>query len=173
MLDPTTRRRFLICALAFSGLFAGYGPSVLEPAKAFAQGAAQVDPATRRAMVRMARLLYPHDAISDAVYAEVLDNALTAVATGPAFAGAVRQAEQALNMQVSGNWADLPEQSQIAAMKAIEGRDFFIAIQMAVQSGIYNHPAVWAHLGYEGPSYEKGGYLNRGAGVIDWLPRGQ
>jgi hypothetical protein len=25
-------------------------------------------------------------------------------------------------------------------------------------------------LGYEGPSFERGGYLNRGAGDIDWLP---
>ena len=58
-------------------------------------------------------------------------------------------------------------------MKAIEQRDFFVAIQMSVQTAFYNHPAVWAHLGYEGPSFDKGGYLNRGAGVIDWLPRGQ
>jgi hypothetical protein len=25
-------------------------------------------------------------------------------------------------------------------------------------------------LGYEGPSFARGGYINRGAGEIDWLP---
>ena len=173
MLDSTTTRRFLISSIAFCGLVTALGPSVLGIAKAFAQGNAQLDESTRRAMVRMARLLYPHDAIPDAVYVEVLDKALMAVATGPAFAGALRAAEEALDAQVQGNWIARDEMAQITAMKAVEQRDFFITIQMAVQSNFYNHPAVWAHLGYEGPSFEKGGYINRGAGEIDWLPGGQ
>src|SRR5262249_29222134 len=117
--------------------------------------------------------LYPHDAIPDAVYAEVLDKAVAAVATGPAFAAALRATERALNAQASGDWMALSEERQIAAMKTIEQTEAFVAIQMAVQTGFYNHPAVWAHLGYEGPSFEKGGYIGRGAGVIDWLPGGQ
>jgi hypothetical protein len=173
MLDPITKRRFIIGAIAFSGLFTEFGSPVLHIAKALAQGGAQFDERMRRTMVRMARLLYPHAAISDAVYAEVLDNALTAVSTVPAFAGMLRRAEQALDALQLGNWIDLDEEPQIAAMKAIETMDFFIAIQMAVRTNFYNHSAVWAHLGYEGPSFEKGGYLNRGAGVIDWLPGGQ
>jgi hypothetical protein len=49
----------------------------------------------------------------------------------------------------------------------------FAAIQAAVQTRLYNHPAVWARLGYEGPSYDKGGYIGRGAGRVDWLPEGR
>ena len=173
MLDPVSRRSFLTTAIVFSALLDKFGLSVLQIAKAFAQSSAQVDPTTRRGMLRMARLLYPHDAIPDAVYAEVLDKALGAVATGSAFANALRAGEQALNAQARGHWIDLSEPAQIAAMKAIEQRDFFVAIQMSVQTAFYNHPAVWAHLGYDGPSFDKGGYLNHGAGVIDWLPRGQ
>ncbi len=140
MLDPVTRRRFLIIAIVSSGLVSEFGPFVLGIAKAFAQGGAQLDQGTRAAMVRMARLLYPHDAISDAVYTEVLDKALTAVATGPAFANALRAAEQALSAQASGNWTDLNEERQIAAMKAIEKTEVFVTIQMAVQTNLYNHP---------------------------------
>ena len=35
--------------------------------------------------------------------------------------------------------------------------------------GIYNNPDVWKVLGYEGPSAEQGGYINRGFSDIDWL----
>jgi hypothetical protein len=34
---------------------------------------------------------------------------------------------------------------------------------------LYNQPAVWSLLGYEGSSYEKGGYLNRGFDDVNWL----
>ncbi len=50
---------------------------------------------------------------------------------------------------------------------------FFAAIQWAVKIRVYNHPAIWELLDYEGPSFEQGGYLNRGAGEIDWLPEAE
>ena len=31
-------------------------------------------------------------------------------------------------------------------------------------------PEVWSLLGYEGPSFEHGGYLRRGFDDLDWLP---
>jgi len=37
---------------------------------------------------------------------------------------------------------------------------------------LYNQHDVWTKLGYEGPSWEKGGYLERGFNDIDWLPEG-
>jgi hypothetical protein len=30
---------------------------------------------------------------------------------------------------------------------------------------------VWELVGYEGPSYDRGGYLHRGFDDLDWLPR--
>jgi len=121
-------------------------------------------------MVRMARLLYPHDAISDAVYEEAFDQALTAVANDDAFADTLRVAEEALNTQQEANFVDLDEAAQLAALKATEQTEFFATIQSAIRAQLYYHPAVWQLVGYEGPSYQQGGYLNRGAGEIDWLP---
>jgi hypothetical protein len=37
--------------------------------------------------------------------------------------------------------------------------------------GPYNLPAVWKKLGYQGSSWQFGGYLNRGFGDIAWLPK--
>jgi len=36
---------------------------------------------------------------------------------------------------------------------------------------LYDDREVWNLLGYEGPSYDKGGYLNRGFDDLDWLPK--
>lgn len=169
MLDPVIRRRFLITIIAFSGFVPQATPSILGIAKAFAQAGARLDAVTRRSMIRMARLLYPHAAIPDSIYMEALDQALSSISANPTFADTLRAAERALNAQ-QANWIDRDEASQIAAMKAIERTDAFVAIQLAVQVNFYNHPAVWRHIGYEGPSSEKGGYIGRGAGVVDWLP---
>jgi hypothetical protein len=36
---------------------------------------------------------------------------------------------------------------------------------------LYDSAEVWDLLGYEGPSFDKGGYLHRGFDDLDWLPR--
>ena len=36
-------------------------------------------------------------------------------------------------------------------------------------TGIYGNPEVWPLFGYEGPSADKGGYIDRGFDDIDWL----
>jgi hypothetical protein len=172
MLDSeTSRRKFLIGVIAFTGLAGcAQGPSAGRLSNAFAQPSDQLDQSARDATVRMARLLYPHDAVSDDVYAEVLDQVLTSVANDDAFTEAINAAEETLNAQQAANFIDLDEEAQIVALQAIEQMDFFTTIQAAVRSRLYYHPAVWELLGYEGPSYQQGGYLNRGAGEINWLP---
>ncbi len=35
---------------------------------------------------------------------------------------------------------------------------------------LYDDKEVWEILGYEGASYDKGGYLHRGFDDLDWLP---
>ena len=35
---------------------------------------------------------------------------------------------------------------------------------------IYSDLRTWQLVGYEGPSFDQGGYLNRGFDDLDWLP---
>ena len=162
------RRRFLVAAITLVGAGTGaFGPQGLRVSRAWAQGAA-LGSSTKEAMVRMARLLFPHNAIGDDVYADVLDQALASTAADASFAETLRRAEVALGGQGRA-FVELDEASQLAALRAIERTAFFNAIHVTVRSRFYNHPAVWKHLGYGGPSYAQGGYLNRGAGEVDWL----
>jgi len=104
------------------------------------------------------------------VYLDVLNLAMSMTASDGSFAALLDVAVDSLNASQSGDFADLDEASQIAALQSVESQPFFAAIQMNVGVTFYYHPAVWALLGYEGPSFDKGGYLHRGSGDIDWLP---
>lgn len=169
--NKTTRRRFLVAAMTFSACASGtLGPSMLRISSAWAESNGKIDDETLSAMVRMARLLFPHDAMTDEFYGDVLDNALSSTVSDQSFAVALNAAEQALNDARPGDWADLDESEQIAAMKEVQGEGFFAAIVGSVRAGIYLNPAFWEHIGYPGSSKEFGGYVNRGSDDIDWLP---
>ena len=124
-------------------------------------------------MVRMARLLYPHDALSDGVYAEILGDALSSTAANDSIAVLLDDVGAALDSQTGDDFVMADEATQIAAMRAIEDGSAFTAIQAAVRTGVYQHPACWDAIGYGGPSFQDGGYLHRGVGEIDWLPEGE
>ena len=164
------KRRFLVACVALSGLAATpVGPAVFRAGRAWAQAGGALDPAVGEAMVRMARLLYPHDAVADEVYGEVLDRVLASTANDRALRDYLTQAHAALDGYQPADFMDLDEEAQISVMQAVEDTDYFRAIQGAVRSNLYRHPRVWEHLGYDGPSWAQGGFLNRGAGDIDWL----
>ena len=82
------RRRFVVAIMALSGAAGtALNPQLSLFSRAWAESTGAPDRDVLAAMVRMARLLYPHDALSDDVYAGVLDRALSETAAGAAFAG--------------------------------------------------------------------------------------
>ena len=159
----TTRRRFLLAALAFSTA-AVSGTSWLRGAAAWANS---TDDTT---LARSGRLLFPHDGLSDDVYAEVMGNVLTALAANPTTDNLLAAAERALDAQQDTAWIDRNETEQIAAIENIQGEAFFAAIVSTVRGALYYNPAVWSHIDYPGSSKEHGGYKFRGFDDIDWLP---
>ncbi len=165
--QKATRRRILVATIAYSGLIStGMGVALLRASSAWAQAAnGNVDELTR-----MARLLFPHDGIADAVYAKVIDSILSDAANDAAMTDMLKQAVAALNAAQNGDWFDIVADDQIKAMKAVANEPFFAAIQSGVRARFYNHPKVWEHIGYPGSSVEYGGYVDRGFDDIDWLP---
>ena len=62
--------------------------------------------------------------------------------------------------------SDLDE--RLTALKSINSQQFRAFVTNPAL-GVYNLPLVWRTVGYEGPSYEEGGYLNRGFNDLGWL----
>ncbi len=155
-----TRRRFLTTiGHASLGLWAGTS----SPHGAFAQTLAGLEPDTLvlRTLTRMARLIYPHDKLSDAVYTTIVGDLLEV----PQNASVLRTGVASL-----GNFLDLDEARQIATLEQIEDGPFFNAVKTPVMWAIYNAADLWALIDYPGPSFQFGGYIDGGFDDIDWLP---
>jgi hypothetical protein len=55
-------------------------------------------------------------------------------------------------------------------LASIEGKPFFELVRSTAVVEVYSDQRTWELLGYEGPSFDKGGYLERGFNDLDWLP---
>jgi hypothetical protein len=117
--------------------------------------AAALRPETTEVVIRAARELYPHDALPDDVYRRVADKLAEAAAADP---------EQA--KLIEDGAADLGDRD----VAAIEGSPFFELVRSTAVVEVYSDERTWELLGYEGPSFDKGGYLERGFNDLDWLP---
>ncbi|CAJ0713099.1 hypothetical protein LMG6871_00652 [Ralstonia edaphis] len=130
--------------------------------------------ATGRTLVRMARDIYPHDKLADKFYVE-------AVAPYDAAAGkdstvktllinGVHDLDQRARQRYGAPYIQVKtENERVALLKDIESTPFFKKVQGDLVTGLYNNKKLWPLFGYEGSSWQKGGYLHRGFDDIDWL----
>src|SRR5713101_6028297 len=171
-----TRRRFLqttgVTAIGVGALSAG--TVLIDPRGAWAMTLTTLTPETARDLVQMARDLYPHDRLAESFYAKAIEPYDAQAAKDPALRDLLTNGAGELDKQEAARgakiYADLPnEADRVAILKAISGTPFFAKLRGDMISALYNQPEVWAKLGYEGPSAQKGGYLHRGFNDIDWL----
>ncbi len=158
----TTRRRVLLgsasAMMAASSLGGASLAYTLDPGK---------DDASRALLERVVRVAFPHTNFPDSAYQRTVDTILTAAEGTPAqklsFAATLHDLDQA-------GFAGLDDAAALAHLKTIEETPFFILTRSTTVVTLYDDPEVWAVLGYEGPSFEQGGYLSRGFNDLDWLP---
>jgi hypothetical protein len=52
----------------------------------------------------------------------------------------------------------------------MEATEFFNKVRGSEIVSLYNNQAVWKVIGYQGASYQIGGYLHHGFNDLKWLP---
>ena len=124
----------------------------------------------KQTLLRIARQLYPHDALQDNVYAECLTYIFRSAIDDPVLAETLRSGLDSLDIAVVDEWLAANPDVQVTALRDVESSAFFKTMQNAVRTSLYVHPAVWKLIGYEGSSVEYGGYIDRGFDDIGWLP---
>lgn len=146
------------------------GPiALLAPTRTWALELSALDEPTARVLLRLARHLHPHDRMEDAVYAMVV-KALDEEAASAGVKQLLGAGVAALDSAAGGSFLAQNEERQVAAVKAIEGTLFFEKVRDTCVTSLYNNPLAWAHFGYEGASWQKGGYIDRGFEDLRWLP---
>ena len=112
--------------------------------------------------------MYPHDALPDDVYARVGQKLAEAAREDSGVARLMEDGVSALNGGLP--FVELSADDQLKKLQEIAGSDFFELVRSTAVVEVYSDQRTWQLVGYEGPSFEKGGYINRGFNDLDWLP---
>ncbi|MEM6577873.1 MAG: hypothetical protein AAF678_05230, partial [Pseudomonadota bacterium] len=118
-------------------------------------------------LVRMVQVVYPHAQFPVSCYERTAD-AIMAAADGSA-AQAVTFTSGMADLRNAG-FEGMDDAAALAHMESIEDTPFFQMVRGTTVVTLYNDHEVWGILGYEGASFDQGGYIDRGFNDLDWLP---
>jgi hypothetical protein len=167
------RRQFLhtsAVTAAGAAAVAGTGTVLVDPKGAWAMSLQALDQHTATTLVLVARELYPHDRLGDIYYAKVVESLDGKAAENKDVGKLLTEGVAELDKSEGAvKWLDLSPGYRLASLKQLEATPFFQTVRGECITGIYNNPDVWRHFGYEGPSYEFGGYIERGFNDLGWL----
>lgn len=171
-----SRRGFLkgggMAALGVGTLSAA---TLMTPAReALAQEFKVLGAAIGKTLLVLARDIFPHDRISDRYYLQALEPLEAQAAADDTLKALLSEGVAALDrlakLRFRKAYAALDKESErLSLLYVIEHGAFFQKVKGHLVTGFYDNKAVWPLFGYEGSSWEKGGYLNRGFDDIDWL----
>lgn len=125
----------------------------------------------RATLVRLLRVAYPHDSFPDGPYERTAQTVLDDAAANPRHLAQLCQGLKDLNVLRDVPFVELDDDVALTVLRGIQDSSNFFAnvIGVAVVA-FYDDHEVWELLGYEGPSFDKGGYIDRGFDDLDWLP---
>lgn len=170
--EVMNRRSFMGYTTAGALSVAVAAPTALAagtPDAAIAQRFAVLGSRVGRTLLRMARDIYPHDRLADEHYLAIIA-AYDGKAHSDAVLKGVTELDSAAVKRFGKRYAELPaEGDRVSLLYDIEETKFFRTLRTDLINQLYNDKAVWPHFGYEGSSWEKGGYLARGFDDINWL----
>jgi len=164
-----TRRQLLSRASAAGASFVVGAGFVAAPNGAWAMETAVLKPQTMATLVQMARDIYPHDQVGDEFYVIAVKGYDTEDAAGGIEEGVAKLNAAAKaaghDSYLAAGW----ERDRVDILRGMEDDPFFQQIRGGLVTGLYNQKAVWPIFGYEGASFEFGGYIERGFNDINWL----
>ena len=161
------RRIFVRGVGVLTGVIALGSPlAALLPGRLWAVELRVLSSAEAAALLAMIRSIAPHATLDDAAYALVVNGL-------DADAAAATQARSDLEAGIASlgdGFAVIPEDARVERLRHIESGAFFQSVRLKTLLVLYNNPIAWAHFGFQGESFSKGGYLLRGFNDLKWLP---
>ena len=166
-LENAERRSFVRGVGVLTGVIALGSPlAALLPSRAWAVELRVLSSAQAAALLAMIRTIAPHDTLDDAAYALVVK-----AIDGDAAASTKGSTDLLAGIATLGDgFAAAPEAARVERLKALESGAFFQSVRVKTLLVLYSNPIAWAHFGFEGEAFSKGGYLLRGFNDLTWLP---
>ena len=147
----------------------------ITPEAAWATDARNLKPETIATLVKAARDIFPHDRFPDRFYIAAVVPYDDRAGSDADLKALMEEGVGVLNAEARrrfrrGYLAIGTEEQRVEVLRAVEATPFFKRLRGDLVVSLYNQKEVWTKLGYEGSSFEHGGYLERGFNDIDWLP---
>ena len=171
-LQAMNRRRFLHLtggtAAGAAMIAAGVGLTATSPG-AWALALSRLDDHQGKTLLKVARHVFPHDTLADVYYAGVVQSLDGKAAANADVAAALADGVKTLDSATAVPWIDLSDGYRLRILEG-PGEALLHTVKGDAVVSLYNNPLVWRHFGYEGPSAQLGGYINRGFDDLRWLP---
>ena len=123
-----------------------------------------------QALTLMVRAMFPHKSFPDGPYERCAQAILDAAGDDVRFRTQLEQGLRDLDAAGGAPFAQLDDERRLTLLRRISATEFFEGVRSRVITSFYDDKEVWSLLGYEGSSFEHGGYRDRGFGDLDWLP---
>ena len=140
------------------------------PAKYAQLNEVDFTPQARKVLVRIIQVAFPHENLPPGPYERMADRIITMAEESTWFRMKLVQGVETLSTLSGGAFTELSQADAMRLLKQLEHTDFFAFVRRSTVLEMYDDEEVWEALGYEGPSYDKGGYIDRGFNDLDWLP---
>ncbi|GAB3561903.1 hypothetical protein [Spelaeicoccus albus] len=140
------------------------------PAKYPELNATEMTDEARQILLRVLKVAFPHPNFPDGPYERMADTIMEEAQNSTWFRVSLTQGLTTLGHLAGGDFRELNDDDATKVLHRIETTEFFGFIRRTTVLNLYDNQDAWDVLGYEGPSFDKGGYVNRGFNDLDWLP---
>ncbi len=124
----------------------------------------------KRTLVRMLEVMFPHDSFPKGPYERTAQEVLDATVASPRSLAQLCQGLHDLDRLRDVPFVQLDDAMALTVLRGVQDAPFFVHVLGTASVKLYDDHEVWRLLGYEGPSFDKGGYIERGFNDLDWLP---
>lgn len=147
------------------------GNVILSADRAWGMETTALNSDTMATLIQVARDIYPHDQLADKYYAVAVKEHESKAGEDPAHKALIEDGIADLNKRAGeGGYRVVGwEDDRVAILREIEETPFFQTVRAGLVVSLYNQQEVWPIFGYEGESYSKGGYIDRGFNDIEWI----
>ena len=124
----------------------------------------------QRTLALMVRTMFPHASFPDGPYERAAAAIVESAQDDVRMRAQLEQGMRELDVAGGAAFAELAPEAALEVLRGMSATAFFEAVRSKTILTLYDDREVWSLLGYEGPSFEHGGYLRRGFDDLGWLP---
>ncbi|WP_299298352.1 hypothetical protein [uncultured Brachybacterium sp.] len=121
-------------------------------------------------LLALIRAAFPHEGVPGTAYERAAATVQAAAEDTTWMRVKLAQGLDSLQALAGGRFTELTAQEALPLLLRVQHTSFFGFVRQTVVVSLYEDEEVWEALGYEGPSFDKGGYIDRGFDDLDWLP---